>query len=164
MSQTPTIESYIDTHKERFLEELTEYLRIPSISTDVTMASEVRRCAVWVRDHLAHIGMTTSELHETPGHPIVYAERCPHPDRPTLLIYGHYDVQPPDPLELWHTPPFEPDVRDGKIFARGATDDKGQLFCHFKGLESLTRDPWGAARQHQVAGRGRGGVGLDQPR
>jgi acetylornithine deacetylase/succinyl-diaminopimelate desuccinylase-like protein len=131
------IQSYIDENKERFLEELKEFLRIPSVSTDPSMAGDVRRCAAWVRDHLESIGMKDAEVHATPGHPIVYAEHCEKPGAPTLLLYGHYDVQPPDPLPEWHSKPFEPDVRDGKIFARGATDDKGQVFAHFKGIETL---------------------------
>lgn len=136
MSENP-IQNYLEENRERFLEELKEFLRIPSVSTDPNLAGDVRRCAAWVRDHLAGIGIEKVELHDTPGHPIVYAEHCKAPGKPTVLLYAHYDVQPPDPLELWHTPPFEPDVRDGKIFARGATDDKGQLFAHFKGLEAL---------------------------
>lgn len=131
-----TTTDYIETHRERFLDELKEYLRIPSISTDPTQKNEVARCAKWVAEHLEGIGIDQVEIEETAGHPIVYAEHCKAPGKPTILIYGHYDVQPPDPLELWDTPPFEPDVRDGKIFARGATDDKGQLFAHLKGLEA----------------------------
>lgn len=130
------IDTYLQENRERFLGELFEFLRIPSVSTDVELRGEVKRCAYWVKDHLEGIGMEQVAVHETPGHPIVYAEHCHKPGAPTILIYGHYDVQPPDPLELWQTPPFEPQVRDGKIFARGATDDKGQLFCHFKGLEA----------------------------
>lgn len=132
-----SIESYIDTHRERFLEELKDFLRIPSISTDPAMKGEVTRCAEWVKNHLDAIGFDEVGVHETPGHPIVFAAHEVDPDAPTVMLYGHYDVQPPDPLELWETKPFEPDVRDGKIFARGATDDKGQVFAHFKGLETL---------------------------
>lgn len=127
---------YAHANKDRFLEELFEYLRIPSISTDAEHAAEVARCASWVADHLRAIGVEHVEVESTDGHPIVYAEQIVDPDAPTYLIYGHYDVQPPDPLELWDSPPFEPTLRDGKIFARGATDDKGQLFCHIKALES----------------------------
>jgi acetylornithine deacetylase/succinyl-diaminopimelate desuccinylase-like protein len=134
---TQTLESYLDTHKDRFLEELLEYLRIPSVSTDPAHEGDVKRCAEWVKKHLLGIGLSKVEIHETPGHPIVYAEHCHQPGKPTVLLYGHYDVQPPDPLEEWITPPFEPTIRDGKIFARGATDDKGQVFAHFKGLEAL---------------------------
>jgi len=128
---------WVDEHRERCLEELKEYLRIPSISTDRAHAPEVKRCAEWLVEHLKSIGVATAELHETEGHPIVYAEHLEAgPDAPTFLIYGHYDVQPPEPLDEWDSPPFEPEVRDGKIFARGATDDKGQLFAHLKGIEA----------------------------
>lgn len=127
---------YIQANEERFLNELFEFLRIPSISTDTASAPDVRKAANWLVSHLKTIGLPTVELHETPGHPIVYAEYLGAPGKPTYLIYGHYDVQPPDPLELWETPPFEPAVRDGKIFARGATDDKGQSFAHIKALEA----------------------------
>ena len=134
---TQTIQSYIDQNQERFLSELMEFLRIPSVSTAPEHAEDVKRCAGWVKAHLEGIGLQKVEIHPTKGHPIVYAEHCPHPDKPTVLLYGHYDVQPPEPLEQWVSPPFEPEVRDDKIFARGATDDKGQLFAHFKGIEAL---------------------------
>ncbi len=132
-----SIESYLATHQERFLEELLDYLRIPSVSTAEEHTGDVARCAQWVKDHLLGIGISTVEIHETPGHPIVYAEHCHQPGKPTVLLYGHYDVQPPEPLDEWVSPPFEPEIRDGKIFARGATDDKGQVFAHFKGIEAL---------------------------
>ena len=102
------IDTYLQENRERFLGELFEFLRIPSVSTDVQLRDEVKRCAYWVKDHLEGIGMEQVAVHETPGHPIVYAEHCHKPGAPTILIYGHYDVQPPDPLELWTTPPFEP--------------------------------------------------------
>lgn len=127
---------YVRDHQERFLEELKDYLRIPSISTDTAHADDVARCAEWVAEHLRGIGIDQVEVDQTDGHPIVYAEHLHAEGAPTILIYGHYDVQPPDPLDLWVTPPFEPTVRDDKIFARGATDDKGQLFAHIKGLEA----------------------------
>ena len=133
---TDALNDYLETHQDRFLEELKTFLRIPSVSTDASMDREVKRCATWLKDHLASIGLEKAEVFQTPGHPIVYAEHCHQPGKPTILIYGHYDVQPPEPLEFWLSPPFEPEVRDGKIFARGATDDKGQLFCHLKGLEA----------------------------
>jgi len=127
---------FVEANEDRFLSELFDFLRIPSISTDRESAGDVRKAADWLVSHLKEIGLKTVELHPTPGHPIVYAEHLEAPGQPTYLIYGHYDVQPPDPLELWETPPFEPAVRDGKIFARGATDDKGQSFAHIKGLEA----------------------------
>lgn len=131
------IQKYIEENQERFIEELKEFLRIPSVSTDPENAPEVRRCAEWLADHLRKIGLETVEIHDTPGHPIVYAEYTKATGKPTVMLYGHYDVQPPDPLELWETPPFEPSIRNGMIFARGATDDKGQVFAHVKGIETL---------------------------
>lgn len=131
------MEQYLEAHRERFMEELKELLSIPSISTDSTHAGDVKACARWLEEHLEAMGMPTVEISETEGHPIVYAEDLrAGEEAPTALIYGHYDVQPPDPLDEWTTPPFEPQVREGKIFARGATDDKGQFFCHLKGLEA----------------------------
>lgn len=127
---------YIEEHQERFLEELKEYLRIPSVSTAPEHKPDVERCADWLAAHLEKIGVATVEKHATGGHPIIYAEHIVDPELPTYLIYGHYDVQPPDPLELWTDPPFEPTIRDGKIFARGATDDKGQSFAHVKAIEA----------------------------
>jgi acetylornithine deacetylase/succinyl-diaminopimelate desuccinylase-like protein len=129
-------QSYIEEHRDRFMEELHEYLRIPSVSTDAAHKDDVKHCAHWLEDHIRGIGFASVEVEDTDGHPIVYAEHCNKPDAPTILVYGHYDVQPPDPLDLWDSPPFEPEIRDGKIFARGATDDKGQLFAHIKGLEA----------------------------
>jgi len=133
---------YADEREDRFLDELREYLSIPSISTDADQSHEVERCANWLADHLREIGIDKTEVHPTDGHPIVYAEHCHAPGQPTILIYAHYDVQPPGRLEQWDSPPFEPTVRDDKIFARGATDDKGQFFAHVKGLEThlATRD------------------------
>ena len=129
---------YLDLHHGRFIQELTEFLSIPSVSTAPEHSQDVRRCGEWLVNHLQTIGLTTVELHETPGHPIVYAEHChAGPDKPTVLFYGHYDVQPVDPIELWTNPPFEPTYRDGKVFARGATDDKGQVFLHIKAIEAL---------------------------
>ncbi len=99
-------------------------------------AGDVRKAAQWALDRAKRLGFTGT-LYETPGHPVVYAELCPHKDAPTLLIYGHYDVQPAEPLEKWQTQPFEPTVRDGAVYARGATDDKGQLFTYFMAIESI---------------------------
>jgi acetylornithine deacetylase/succinyl-diaminopimelate desuccinylase-like protein len=121
-----------DTH----LEQLIELLRIPSVSTDPERAGDVRRAATWLRDHLAAGGFE-AQLLETAGHPAVFAERRVGEDRPTVLIYGHYDVQPAEPLELWDSDPFEPVVRDGRLVARGASDDKGQAFAHVAGALSL---------------------------
>lgn len=130
------LESYLDGERDRHLAELREWLAIPSVSTDPSRAADVRRAADWLRDRLKRAGCTTVEMHPTGGHPIVYAEWLGAPGRPTVLVYGHYDVQPVDPLHLWTTPPFEPTVRDGKLFARGASDDKGQVIIHVNALEA----------------------------
>ncbi|MCC6349440.1 MAG: dipeptidase [Candidatus Eisenbacteria bacterium] len=121
---------YLENHRDRFLDDLKAILRIPSISADPKHKGDVRRCAEHLAAHLKAIGMTTAELVETKGHPIVYAEWLGAPGAPTVLLYGHYDVQPVDPIELWKTQPFEPVVEDGKIRARGACDDKGQVYMH----------------------------------
>ena len=120
----------------RFYRELDEFLRIPSVSAKSEHSRDTRRAADWVRDQLGGAGLT-AEVFATPGHPVVIGEwRGAGSDAPTVLIYGHYDVQPPEPLELWDSPPFEPDIRDGRIYARGSADDKGQLFLHIKALEA----------------------------
>ena len=123
----------------RALDELFTYLRFPSVSTDPRHASDVRGCAEWVKAKLAALGFG-ADLHETPGHPVIVARREPKPDRPTVLIYGHYDVQPVDPLEGWISAPFAPEIRDGKIFARGSTDNKGQNLAHILGVEETLRE------------------------
>lgn len=133
-----TVEQYLETHQQRFEKQLCEFLAIPSVSTDASCAPDVQRCASWLAEHLRSIGMPNVEVIPTHGHPIVYAEyRTASPRSPTLLLYGHYDVQPVDPLHLWTNPPFEPTVRDGKVYARGATDDKGQVFLHVKAIEAM---------------------------
>jgi acetylornithine deacetylase/succinyl-diaminopimelate desuccinylase-like protein len=119
------------------LAELNEFLAIPSISTTPERAGDCRRAAEWLRDHLKRLGCPVAELIEGRGHPLVWGESPRVEGRPTLLIYGHYDVQPVDPLEEWHTPPFEPTIRDGKLFARGSADDKGQVFCLLKAYEAV---------------------------
>ncbi len=128
-------ERYVEQNLSRFIQQLSDWLRIPSVSTDPDHKEDVRRAAEFVADDLRASGLTV-ELHETGGHPIVYAEWCGAEGAPTALVYGHYDVQPPDPLEEWDSPPFEPTVRDGRIYARGATDDKGQCFTHVKAVEA----------------------------
>ncbi len=127
---------YVHSQRERYLEELKQLLRIPSISTDKSHGDDIRRAAEWVRDRMAAAGCTRAELRETTGHPIVYGEWLGAPGKPTVLVYGHYDVQPVDPVELWRTPPFEPTVADGRIYARGASDDKGQFIIHINALEA----------------------------
>ena len=127
-------------HFPHFVEELVELLKIPSISTDSAYADEVRKCANWLVDHMKAIGIQKAELMETGGHPIIYGEHIVDPSKPTVLVYGHYDVQPPDPLELWNSPPFEPRIdENGKLFARGSSDDKGQMFMHIKAMESYLK-------------------------
>lgn len=118
------------------LSDLLELIAIPSVSADPKYWPEMKRAAAWLENHLRGMGCAV-EVVPTSHHPIVYAEKIVDPNAPTVLIYGHYDVQPPDPLELWHTPPFEPTIRDGKIYARGASDDKGQIFAHIAAVESL---------------------------
>lgn len=130
---------YATSHNDRFVDELIGLLRIPSISTDPKYRQDVRRTAEWLAGHFRELGFADVTIHETEGHPIVTAEYVSGADRPTILVYGHYDVQPPDPLELWKSPPFEPEIRDGKLYARGACDDKGQLFMHLKAAESYLK-------------------------
>jgi acetylornithine deacetylase/succinyl-diaminopimelate desuccinylase-like protein len=127
---------YLAAHEPRFRDELFEFLRIPSVSARSEHAADVQRAAEWVRDRMSAIGLSAS-IHPTAGHPVVLGEwRQAGPDARTILIYGHYDVQPAEPLELWTSPPFEPVLRDGKIFARGSVDDKGQLYLHLKAIEA----------------------------
>ena len=127
---------YIEQHQDAFIDSLKSVLRIPSVSTDPNHAADCARCAEHVVQDLKRAGMTRAEVMKTAGHPVVYAEWLGAPGKPTVLLYGHYDVQPPDPLELWHTPPFEPVLRDGKLFARGAVDDKGQVYMHINAIEA----------------------------
>jgi succinyl-diaminopimelate desuccinylase len=129
------LDHYLKTHAERFEEELCDFLRIPSVSADATHREDMRKAAEWVADQLRRLRFTT-EVVATGGHPLVYAESPAIAGAPTVLIYGHYDVQPPDPLEKWTDPPFEPTRRDGNVYARGATDDKGQLLTHIKAAEA----------------------------
>jgi acetylornithine deacetylase/succinyl-diaminopimelate desuccinylase-like protein len=137
------VQDYIQTHKERFLEELFELLRIPSVSADPAYKGDVHRAAGFVADQLRKAGAEEAEVCPTGGHPIVYAEKIVDEALPTVLVYGHYDVQPPDPLEQWESGPFDPVVKktdlhpQGAIFARGACDDKGQFFMHIKALEAM---------------------------
>lgn len=130
---------YQELHKNRFLNELLELLRIPSVSARREHKDDLVRCAEAVKERLLEAGADKAVIYPTAGHPIVYAEKIIDPALPTVLVYGHYDVQPPDPLELWHSGPFEPVVKDGKIYARGACDDKGQFYMHVKALETMHR-------------------------
>ena len=129
-------DAYLRTHEEEHLGRLFDLLRIQSIKTDPAMAGEVHRCAEHVADLLRDIGLNRVTLFPTRGHPVVYAEWLGAGDAPTALLYGHYDVQPAEPLELWDTPPFEPTIRDGNIYARGSADDKGQIFLQLMAIEA----------------------------
>ena len=127
---------FINVNRERYLEELKAFLAIPSISALPEHAADVKRCADWCADEMRRIGLQNVKLVQTPGNPVVYGDWLGAPGAPTILFYGHYDVQPVDPLELWESPPFEATIRDGEIYARGSADDKGQVFMHFKAIEA----------------------------
>lgn len=131
------IKDYIQSNQQRFLDELFELLRIPSVSADSRHKGDVRKAAEYIVQKLKAAGADTVELCETAGHPIVFGEKLIDKSLPTVLVYGHYDVQPPDPLDLWTSPPFEPVVKDGKIYARGSCDDKGQFYMHIKAFEAM---------------------------
>lgn len=133
------IKEYIQSNKQRFLDELFDLLRIPSVSADSRHKGDVRKAAEYLSEKLRAAGVDNVELCETNGHPIVFAEKIVNPSLPTVLVYGHYDVQPPDPLDLWHSPPFEPVIKDDKIYARGSCDDKGQVYMHVKAFEAMMK-------------------------
>ncbi|UJH68525.1 dipeptidase [Allomuricauda sp. SCSIO 65647] len=139
------INDYLNTHKDRFINELIELLKIPSVSADSAFSEDVHKTAEIVRQKLQEAGCDHTEICETKGYPVVYGEKMVGPDLPTILVYGHYDVQPPDPLDLWNSPPFEPIIKEtdihpnGAIFARGACDDKGQFYMHVKALEFMVK-------------------------
>ncbi len=133
-----SVASYLSQNSDRFLEELKELLRIPTVSADPTCKPHMLRGATFIHRQFADMGFQ-AEIIPTAGHPIVYAEWLKSPGAPTVLVYGHYDVQPADPLDLWTTPPFEPTIRDGKLYARGSTDDKGQMYTHVKSAEAWLR-------------------------
>jgi len=141
-----SIQEYLNTHKDRFIDELIALLKIPSVSADSAFAKAVTQTADVVAESLRQAGCDIVEICETPGYPIVYGEKTIDPDLPTVLVYGHYDVQPADPLELWDSPPYEPVIKktnihpEGAIFARGACDDKGQMYMHVKALEYMTQN------------------------
>ncbi len=131
--------SFIRANRQRFLDELFTLLRIPSVSTKSEHQEDMQRCAQLLVEEFQNIGMPVVELHQTPGHPIVYGEWLQAPGKPTVLIYGHYDVQPPEPLEEWHSPPFEPTIKNDELFCRGSADNKGQLFIHVKAAEAFLK-------------------------
>ncbi|MBK8413575.1 MAG: dipeptidase [Bacteroidetes bacterium] len=134
------VQNYIATHKDQFLKELFELLRIPSVSADSKYKDDVQKAASFISDNLITAGADKVEICQTKGHPIVYGEKIIDESLPTVLVYGHYDVQPADPLDLWHSPPFEPIIKDEKIYARGSCDDKGQVFMHMKAFESMMKN------------------------
>src|SRR5215207_4038710 len=146
MSELQKALDYARQNRERFLNELIDVLKIPSISTDAEYKGEVLRAAEWMADRLKRLGMENVAVMPTEaGHPVVYGDYLKKPGAPTVFVYGHYDVQPADPLELWDTGPFEPEVRktdihpDGAIFARGSCDDKGQMYMHVKAFELMMK-------------------------
>ena len=134
-----TVDRYLDHHAAEALEGLCAFLRLPTVSTLPEHAGDIRRGADWLADRFRAIGMHNIRLMETNGHPTVYADHLEAPGKPTVLIYGHYDVQPPDPLDLWTTPPFDPQVRGDRLYARGASDDKGQVWLHVLAIEALLK-------------------------
>ena len=137
MEQLPgPVVEHLAKGQDKYVERLCEFLRIPSISTLPAHAGDIRKAAKWLLHEAERLGFKGA-LYETKGHPVVYAELCPHKDAPTVLIYGHYDVQPPDPVDQWCHPPFTPTIQDGCVFARGATDDKGQFLTFFNAIESI---------------------------
>ena len=129
----------ININRDRYVDELKEYLAIPSISALPEHAADVRTCAGWTAAQMKRVGLEHVRIIDTPGNPVVYADWLHAAGAPTILFYGHYDVQPVDPLELWESPPFEATIRAGEIYARGAADDKGQVFMHLKAVEALLR-------------------------
>ena len=131
------INTYIDANKDRFISELFDFLRIPSVSSNSLHKADMIKAASFIKSHLVAAGADVAEINQTNGHPVVYAEKFVSKDLPTILIYGHYDVQPADPVELWDSPPFKPVIKNNQIYARGACDDKGQMFMHIKSLEYL---------------------------
>jgi acetylornithine deacetylase/succinyl-diaminopimelate desuccinylase-like protein len=128
---------HLEAHRPQYVDDLKAALRIPSVSAQPAHRADVRRCAEHIAAHVRRLGFSRVEVADTPGHPVVYAEWLGAPGRPTALVYGHYDVQPPEPLELWRSPPFDPEERDGNLYARGAVDDKGQVYMHLSAFEAL---------------------------
>src|SRR5688572_12405459 len=150
---------FITTNRDRYVEELKTYVAIPSISALPAHQADVRRCAEWTADELQRIGLQHVRLIETPGNPVVYGDWLGAEGAPTILFYGHYDVQPVDPVNLWDSPPFEATIRDGEIYARGAADDKGQIFMHFKAIEAHLKQNGGLPVNMRVVLEGEEEVG-----
>jgi acetylornithine deacetylase/succinyl-diaminopimelate desuccinylase-like protein len=134
------MQKYIEQNQQRFIDELFDLLRIPSVSADSKYKEDVFRTAEFIKSKLEAAGAEHVEICPTDGYPVVYADKIIDPKLPTVLVYGHYDVQPPDPMNLWETPPFEPQIREGRIYARGACDDKGQMYMHVKALETMLKN------------------------
>lgn len=132
--------TYLEANRDRYLAELTEFIAIPSVSSQTEHINDMRRCADWISGQLRTIGMQNVQIMETPGHPVVFGDWLGAPGKPTVLLYGHYDVQPDDPVDLWTSPPFEATIRNGNLYARGATDDKGQVFAHLKAFEAYMKN------------------------
>jgi acetylornithine deacetylase/succinyl-diaminopimelate desuccinylase-like protein len=132
--------SYFEANRERYLSELKEFIAIPSVSSQPVHAPDMRRCAEWVAGQMRAIGLQSVQILDTAGHPVVYGDWLKASGKPTVLLYGHYDVQPVDPVDLWTSPPFEATIREGNLYGRGTTDDKGQLFAHFKALEAYLKN------------------------
>ena len=139
MENIDKVVDFINVQRDRYVEELKQYLAIPSVSALPQHQADVRRCAEWTAEQMRTIGLQNVTLMETPGNPIVYGDWLGAPDAPTMLFYGHYAVQPVDPVDLWESPPFDATVRDGELYARGAADDKGQVFMHFKAVEAYMK-------------------------
>lgn len=139
MTHLEKLDHYFKENREKHLEELNEFLRIPSISALSEHKADMQKAAEWLVQSFDEIGLENVAIDETDGHPVVYADWLHAEDKPTILVYGHYDVQPVDPVELWDSAPFEPEIRDNKLFARGASDDKGQVFMHLKAVEALMK-------------------------
>ena len=131
------LSEYVDLKRDEHLNDLFEFLRIPSISTQSQHKPDIERAAQWVADRMRRVGLDSVEIIPTKMHPLVYGESLHAPGKPTILLYGHYDVQPPEPLGLWTSPPFEPTVRDGNLYGRGTADDKGQVHIHFRALDAI---------------------------
>jgi acetylornithine deacetylase/succinyl-diaminopimelate desuccinylase-like protein len=153
--------AYINGNRDRFVEELKAFLAIPSVSALPEHAADVRRCADWTADEMRRIGLENVRTLETPGNPVVYGDWLHAPGKPTILYYGHYDVQPADPIDLWTSPPFEATIRDGEIYARGAADDKGQVFMHFKAVEAFLKQGGGLPVNMRFLIEGEEEVGSD---
>jgi acetylornithine deacetylase/succinyl-diaminopimelate desuccinylase-like protein len=153
--------TYIEANRDRYLTELKEFLAIPSVSSQTDHTADMRRCAEWIAQELQKIGMQHIQIMNTPGHPVVFGEWLGAHGRPTVLLYGHYDVQPVDPVDLWTTPPFVATIRDGNLYARGSTDDKGQIFAHFKALEAYMKNAGGLPMNVKIIVEGEEEIGSE---